>query len=123
MVAYRDLMLTLILLFTFLSLLMSPAIFFYKKGGALQHGKGWELYSLGNMGYSSVQCSNVPFDLNKITLSCPYGVISQIFHFGINPQGMKDKDACSPKEDNKVCNDALNPGFITALNSNLKSEN
>ena len=53
MVAYRDLMFSLILLFALLSLLMLPAMYFYKNGGAIQNIKKLEKYSLGNLGYSS----------------------------------------------------------------------
>ena len=53
MVAYRDLMFTLILLFSVMSIIMCPAIMFYKKGGAITNSKGWDVYSLGNMGYAS----------------------------------------------------------------------
>lgn len=54
MVAYRDLMLVMILLFGGISLLMAPAMYFYSQydayGGA---AKGYSKLSLGNLGYSS----------------------------------------------------------------------
>ena len=53
MVAYRDLMFTMILLFSFMSVLMLPAMMYYKKGGAITNAKGFGAFSLGNMGYSS----------------------------------------------------------------------
>lgn len=97
MVAYRDLMFIMICLFTVMSLLMIPAFIYYKKGGAYTTVKSYEGLSLGNMGYSSTECTIVPLDLNKITMSCPYGIISKVYHIGINPSGMTDKDACTPR--------------------------
>jgi len=39
---------------------------------------------LGNMGYSSVQCTSVPLDLGKINIQCPYGKVGEIYEYGIN---------------------------------------
>lgn len=97
MVAYRDLMFVLICLFAFMSLLMIPAFIYYKNGGAVHSPTKYEGLSLGNLGYSSTECTIVPIDLNKITMTCPYGIISKIYHIGINPEGIKDKDACTPR--------------------------
>jgi hypothetical protein len=60
MIAYRDLLSTFIILFSVLSLIMAPAVYFYAYGnyhgyGAFEIGK--ERYSLGNMGYSHVECT------------------------------------------------------------------
>lgn len=53
MVAYRDLMFTLILLFAFLSCLMYPALKFYKAGTGIPHPKNYDAFTLGNLGYST----------------------------------------------------------------------
>ena len=53
-------------------------------------------------------------------MHCPYGVISNVYSIGINPKGMKDKDTCIRKADNKVCSEALNKDFITALVDKIK---
>lgn len=60
MIAYRDLMFTLILLFSFLTIVLSPAFVYFKKYDAIQLKKPYVQYSLGNMGYSSSQCSIMP---------------------------------------------------------------
>lgn len=103
MVAYRDLLTTLIMLFALLSVFMTPAIAFYRKGGAIPNPVGYMSYTLGNMGYSHTQCQSYPFEINKITMFCSFGTISEIFYLGINPSGMKDKDACAPKEESMIC--------------------
>ena len=56
---FRDNLLKLIGMFTFFSLLVTPQIYTYANGGAYSsmHTVDYlELYSLGNLGYSSVKC-------------------------------------------------------------------
>jgi hypothetical protein len=59
MIAYRDLMWTLIIVFSVLTIIMMPAFFFFNQHGAIKGASKKPLmeYSLGNMGYSSAQCS------------------------------------------------------------------
>lgn len=118
MIAYRDLMFTFIILFSILTVLMIPSMVFYKGHGAIKNPKGYSALSLGNMGYASAQCTSVPYELGKIPLTCPYGTISEIRSFGINP-GTRTavKDACVETEDNKICIDSLDPNF----KNNIKS--
>ena len=113
MVAYRDIMFILVLLFTVITILMIPAFVFYKSGTGISVPKGYTKFSLGNLGYSSSQCTRVPFDLNQIPMYCPYGNITKIAHFGINPSNMKDKDSCSDlSAETDVCRSAINGDFI-----------
>ena len=63
----------------------------------------------------------MPVDLNKITMNCPYGIVSKIFHVGINPQGMKDKDACTEKPDNMVCYNAISKDYMKNLASKIET--
>jgi hypothetical protein len=101
MVAYKDLMMTSIILFSVLSVLMAPAIFYYKSFNGIQEPKSLVQYSLGNMGYSTMQCLSVPFDLGKIPLFCPYGAINEVRHIGINPDiPSASKDACMETSEN-----------------------
>jgi len=53
MVAYRDLMFILILLFAVISAIMYPAISIYKSHSGISYPKGYAKLSLGNLGYSS----------------------------------------------------------------------
>lgn len=56
MVAYRDLMWVLTILFSILSIIMLPAIFIYKSHSAIANPAGFSNLSLGNMGYSGTKC-------------------------------------------------------------------
>lgn len=53
LVAYRDLMFIMFMLFAVLSLLMTPAMVFYSKYNAYTTPVGYSKLSLGNLGYSS----------------------------------------------------------------------
>jgi hypothetical protein len=76
MVAYRDLMFTMFMLFALMSVIMLPAMMFYKGRGGLPDAKGFAArYSLGNFGYSSSQCRSVPFTLGAIRVECPFGFV------------------------------------------------
>jgi hypothetical protein len=122
MVAYRDLMLTLMCLWGACSLLMAPALHYYSSGSGYGGSYGsYDKYSLGNFGYSTTECQTVPVDLNKITMECTYGVISDIYYIGINPSNMSDKDTCSPSDYNAECTVALNITFLELVESNITS--
>lgn len=53
MIAYKDLMFTLILLFSVLTIVVSPALAFFSSHEGIATPKAYMTYSLGNMGYSS----------------------------------------------------------------------
>jgi len=90
-------MLTLIVFYSVCSLLMAPAFYSYINGtGYGGDYASYDYMSLGNFGYSSTNCGTVPVDLNKITMTCTYGVISDVFFIGVNPSDMVDKDTCAP---------------------------
>lgn len=103
MVAYRDLMFVLILLFTALSLIMLPVIYIYKGHSAIAKPSKFTNLSLGNMGYSSTQCQRIPYDLKRITMFCPFGNVTDIKYLGINPDGIPDRDSCFDTDQNKKC--------------------
>lgn len=54
LVAYRDLMFAMIVLFSILSLLMAPAMYIYSRYDSVDSGLA--RYSIGNIGYSSSKC-------------------------------------------------------------------
>ncbi len=59
-VAYRNMLWAMICAFCVFSLLALPAILIYKQGEGYAFGyqklEGREEYSLGNLGYSTIQC-------------------------------------------------------------------
>lgn len=122
MVAYRDLMFTLICLFTMCTLLMVPAFSFYVNGNGMSAPESYDIYSLGNMGYSTIKCSNLPVDLNKITMTCSYGQISKVYHFGVNPSNITNKDTCQKTTENTLCFDALNATFVSEVTNNITND-
>lgn len=80
--------------------------------------------SLGNLGYSSTQCTRVPFTLNQIPMYCAYGNITTIKYLGVNPSGMSDKDSCyDDAPEVKDCLKAMNPAFLLSVRAKVSSQN
>jgi hypothetical protein len=66
MVAYRNMMWVLMCAFAVFSLLNIPALYIYKQGSGFSNNiltGGREDMSLGNLGYSSIQCSQIPLGI------------------------------------------------------------
>lgn len=107
-VAYDEMMWKFIWLFLLFSVLMAPAIHFNSKGTgyafvpkALQ---SYEMKTLGNLGYSSVQCQSIPVAVGKLSVSCPYGVIGEFFDWGINHSSDGGaSDSCLTTDFNSAC--------------------
>jgi len=54
---------------------------------------------ISNMGYSSVECRNIPVSLGNIAVTCPFGRVGKIFDYGINnPDSGSPLDACITNE-------------------------
>lgn len=64
-------------LFLFFSILAAPAIYYNHIGHGFDYTpkalRGYEMNTLGNLGYSSVQCQSIPVAVGKLSVSCPYG--------------------------------------------------
>lgn len=73
MVAYKDLMFTMIWLFALLSIFMIPAMYYYSQGTGIGTYKSWSQFSLGNFGYSTSKCQVSPYDLGSLPIKCQYG--------------------------------------------------
>jgi hypothetical protein len=120
MIAYRDLLSTFIILFSVLSLIMAPAVYFYAYGNYHGYGAfeiGNERYSLGNMGYSHVECTQVPGALPSFPLNCNVGKINQINAIGVNPANTRQKDMCSISSGNEVCSEGMISSFKDLISS------
>jgi hypothetical protein len=59
---------------------------------------------LGNMGYSSVNCANLPVELGSMTVSCNFGQIGQVTYIGVsNPTDGNPLDICVVNDLNSAC--------------------
>lgn len=69
-VTYRDLLYQMMWLFVVLSAIMWPALLIYKSGTGYDADNiaSYEYLSLGNLGYSSVECSNIPIEVGSIAI-------------------------------------------------------
>jgi hypothetical protein len=74
---YLKMMYTLSVMFILFSIIAYPTMKFFKEGTAYKHvhDTRFEVYSIGNLGYSQQVCMSQPIDVGIATISCTYGVI------------------------------------------------
>ena len=95
MMAYKELMLTLSVLFAVLSVIMLPAMIYYNSQQGIPETASFSQYSLGNFGYSTAQCQVSPYSLGSIPMKCPYGKLTTVESFGIISENETRKDICN----------------------------
>ena len=106
-VAYLDMLWSLIWTFALYSLILIPTFSFYSHGGAYdsvpEKLQSTYLHTyMCNLGYSHVQCTTIPQPVGKIKLNCPYGTIGQIYDYGVD-QGQENKYQCINNKENEGC--------------------
>ena len=82
-----DILWCLIWTFTLYTVFLLPTFFFFLDGGAYDDVQVKSSYLdtyLGNLGYSSVQCAQIPANVGRLSLACPYGVIGEIYDYGVS---------------------------------------
>ena len=94
----------------------------YEKGGAIDtnvNDTKFGVFSLANLGYSTVQCASMPFNQKILTLTCPFGTMTNIVDegngFGVTPFDSPARDACLRNEDkykNNACSEKLDQGAV-----------
>lgn len=123
MIAYRSTLGSLAIFFAFMSVLMYPVLKIYQEGTAIdvaQVDTKYGMYSIANLGYSSIQCNSVPLNMEQMILTCPFGNITEIVKdgqaFGITPADSVVLDACVRNHElynNQECSEKLNEDKIT----------
>ena len=92
-VAYLDILYTMIWMFALFSVMMIPAFIFYDAGTTYENinpkAVKYANRTIGNLGYAGVYCYSIPLDVGELDISCAYGTIGEIKTFGVNP----DKDS------------------------------
>ena len=121
-VAYNEMLRKFIWLFAFFSILMAPVIYSFQNGSGYQFTpkamQGYEMRTLGNMGYSSVQCRSMPLAVEKMVYDCPYGTVGEIYDYGVNLASTDQRDSCVETDKNRACKPD-NPNFNRLLNDSL----
>ena len=76
-VAYVNILYTFIIVFGIFSLMLIPTMRAYRSGNAYEGDvySGHATGMISNMGYSSVECRNIPLSIGHLSLDCPYGTI------------------------------------------------
>lgn len=88
------------------TILLVPTMSGYNSGTAYEDDLkvGYAGGMLGNLGYSSVQCHNIPVSLGNIAITCKYGTVGSILDYGVNnPKSGSPVDACVNNSDNSFC--------------------
>ena len=87
-VAYDHILWTLIVVFALFSLMLLPTLNFFQNGTGYATVSPkitqYEKSSLGNLGYSSVQCAAIPVEVGRLNMQCPFGTIGQVLDYGVN---------------------------------------
>jgi len=112
LIAYRNTLFSLFITFLLCSIITYPVLQAFRAGTGYNEDKDTKYGrdSIGNLGYSSVQCSSIPYDMNQMTLTCPYGVMTGIVKngVGINTPDLEIRDSCLVNDEkfhNKQCSD------------------
>lgn len=75
---------------------------------------------LGNLGYSSVQCSSIPVRIGKLSVSCPYGTIGSVLDYGVN-NNIEIVTQCQTTSDNESCK-PNNKDYLKEVTSGVRGE-
>ena len=116
-----DILWCLIWTFTLYTLFLLPTFFFFLDGKAYEDVQVKSSYLdtyLGNLGYSSVQCAQIPANVGRLSLACPYGVIGEIYDYGVSTDPANRYD-CMTNVNNEACTPDTafaDAGFKAALN-------
>ena len=105
-VAYVNILYVMIWVFILFTILVMPTMMGYKAGIALEGEEhvGYADGMIGNLGYSGVECHNIPVSLGNIAITCQYGAVGEILDYGVNnPDSGSPVDACTTNDDNKSC--------------------
>ena len=98
---------------------MAPVIYYFHNGSGYQFTpkalQSYEMRTLGNMGYSSVQCRSMPLAVEKMVYDCPYGTVGEIYDYGVNHvNDGGSRDSCVETDQNRACKPD-NPNVIRLL--------
>lgn len=96
----------MIWVFVAFTILMLPTMSGYKSGIAYEGDNhvGFASGMISNLGYSTVECRNIPVSLGNIAITCPYGTVGKIFEYGVNnPDSGSPIDACLNNDQNRSC--------------------
>ena len=87
-VTYQHILWTLSCVFLIFSIMLLPTASYFSSGngykGENPKFSKYESGMLGNMGYSSVQCTSIPLDLGKLNIQCPFGTVGKFISYGVN---------------------------------------
>ena len=108
-VAFIDMHLYLIMMMSTIILLLLPLMWMYSTfefGNEVETSHIHSL-SLGNLGFSKSICLDTTVGSGSLYFDCTTGIISDIYDFGITPDGSRILDPCQQNEETVVCEDTF----------------
>jgi len=109
LVSYRSTIWNLFLVFCTLSVVAVPSMYLYSQGsGYADSALFSERITLGNLGYSRMQCQNFMLKRKKVStivIACRYGKIGKIHDYGIQQESsdLKLNGVCVTTPSNEKC--------------------
>ncbi|CAI2370510.1 unnamed protein product [Moneuplotes crassus] len=103
----------LMILFFVLSLIagFTMGLYFYY-GNSKYSSSLFDFIEMGNLGYSSSFCKDIPLGVGQMTLDCPTGVISHIESYGVTPSNGRYLDGCKPNQDTWKCEGVYSAQYV-----------
>ena len=85
-VSYVNIMYVMFWVFLGFTILLIPTMQAFNAGTMYENDAvvGYAGGTLGNLGYSSVQCHNIPISLGSLAINCKYGTVGSILDYGVN---------------------------------------
>ena len=78
-VAFRDIMKSMIVIFAIFTIFLIPQLSIFKK----YNNSTSNNLMLSSLGYSTALCVNLPVELGKVQAKCKFGQIGRILSFGV----------------------------------------
>lgn len=113
---YFDFLLSLMLTMGIICIFCMPI---YKILGGFHNYQpdSWDIFSLGNLGQSSVQCSSSSLMADNFVAQCNTGRIMSLEYIELLPRNADDLSTCLPNADTNSCLSSLDQqGFTTFFN-------
>lgn len=109
---YFDLLLMLILTMCIICILMIPVYKIYQRRNNYEKDT-WDVYTLGNFGYSSITCSSSSLLIDNYMAKCSTGQIASLEYLELLPSDSKDLSTCLPNRETEYCEPFLDKRKFT----------
>lgn len=115
---YFDLLLTLMIAMAVISILTVPILNILSKRNNYTPDS-WDVFTLGNMGFSAAYCSSSSLIADNFLATCGTGQITCLKYAELLPGNSENLSVCKPSNDTKACEGSFKKDeFISFFNTN-----